>query len=400
MCLVRVLAQNNIEPQVSVKITDTISAVTISAKEGQQIKILTDGKKILVNKIKFSKVHNGDSTYTVYPEDLEEVKGKDKLKILPLEPSNLIFVNEKPYRGEITLLISSQGFTVINSLPLEDYLKGVLPLEIDPQAELEALKAQAIVSRTYALANLYRRHNKNGVNFCATTHCQVYGGAEVETPTCNQAVEETQGIVITYKDKLAEEVTYHSTCGGCTENNEDVFTSTPIPYLRSVNCYEATDGKKWYYCGNSKVFQWVVKWQKEELDTAIENYLKSKNKWNDKEKFILKNINILERGISGRVKKLLITETSGKEFVFYGQEIRDVLNFNTEKKIGQKLWSCLFYLTKKEMGGKEYYLAFGWGWGHGVGLCQMGAIGMAKIGYNFEQIICHYFLGVKLRKEW
>src|SRR2546428_9545255 len=147
-----------------------------------------------------------------------------------------IDVDNRTYRGSIEVFGNSRNtFTVVNELPLEDYLLGVVPNELSPTtfAELEALKAQAVGARTYVVRNMGQSKNE-GYDICATDACQVYMGQGTENPLSRQAVVETRGVIATYKDQPINAL-YSSTCGGRTEDAENIFDEK-IPYLVSTIC--------------------------------------------------------------------------------------------------------------------------------------------------------------------
>ncbi|HJQ70865.1 MAG TPA: SpoIID/LytB domain-containing protein [Blastocatellia bacterium] len=151
-------------------------------------------------------------------------------------------VGNKDYRGEIHLVLNSRGrINVINQLPLEQYLRGVVPRELSPALFplIEALKAQAIAARSYALSTM-GRYRSEGFDLRDDAQSQVYDGLSAEHPLTNRAVEETRGLAVVYKDEEGRvvpiEALYTSTCGGRTENNEAIFLTRPVPYLRSVEC--------------------------------------------------------------------------------------------------------------------------------------------------------------------
>ena len=149
-----------------------------------------------------------------------------------------LMVNNLPYRGAIELFIDDYGnLRVVNELSLEDYLKGVVPCEMSPQLfpELEALKAQAIAARTYALKNM-GKFSAFGYDLCPTSACQVYKGYSAEDPFSNRTVAETRGIIITYQGDPIDAL-YTSTCGGHTEDGENIFIDQHLPYLKGVECY-------------------------------------------------------------------------------------------------------------------------------------------------------------------
>lgn len=157
-------------------------------------------------------------------------------------PSSSISIGSKTYRGDIHLILNSRGrINVVNALPLEDYLRGVVPMELSPGAypEMEALKAQAVAARSYALAHL-GRHSADGFDLVDDTRDQVYGGLSVEREMTNRAIDETRGIAAVVQDDRGElapiEALYTANCGGRTENNEEVFGGKPVSYLRAVAC--------------------------------------------------------------------------------------------------------------------------------------------------------------------
>ena len=157
-------------------------------------------------------------------------------------PSSAISIGNKTYRGDINLILNSRGrINVVNALPLEDYLRGVVPLELSPGVypELEALKAQAVAARSYALAHL-GRHSADGFDLVDDTRDQVYGGLSAEREMTNRAIYETRGIAAVVQDGRGElapiEALYTANCGGRTENNEEVFGGKPVSYLRAVAC--------------------------------------------------------------------------------------------------------------------------------------------------------------------
>lgn len=161
---------------------------------------------------------------------------KTILYFIPSYSQSLLSFNGRPYRGIFIIKPSRKGLVLINVLNLEDYLKGVVPDELSPQifGEIEALKAQAVAARTYAVKN--RGLNRDlGFDLCDTPRSQVYGGVGSEHPLSNRAVEETKGEAAVYKGELINAL-YTSTCGGWTENAENVFGGKPQPYLESTEC--------------------------------------------------------------------------------------------------------------------------------------------------------------------
>ena len=157
--------------------------------------------------------------------------------LFPVRPQESLLVEATPYRGILEVRAGAPGMvTVINVLNLEDYLRGVVPNELSPTAfaELEALKAQAVAARTYALRNMGQFAAK-GYDICATPACQVYRGKSTENALSDQAVEETRGMTAAYRGQLINAL-YTSTCGGHTEDGGNIFDGEELPYLRGVVC--------------------------------------------------------------------------------------------------------------------------------------------------------------------
>ncbi|HEV8483598.1 MAG TPA: SpoIID/LytB domain-containing protein [Blastocatellia bacterium] len=161
---------------------------------------------------------------------------------VPPRPIPTVRIANRDYRGEIHLVLNSRGkINVVNVVPLEEYLRGVVPLELSPSSypEIEALKAQAIAARSYALSTR-GRFTREGFDLYDDARSQVYGGLGAEQPLTNRAVEETRGLVAVYPNEdgrlVPIEALYTSNCGGHTENNEAVFLTKPVPYLRGVEC--------------------------------------------------------------------------------------------------------------------------------------------------------------------
>jgi stage II sporulation protein D len=167
---------------------------------------------------------------------LQPLSGNSVLYFIPTISRSVLSFNGREYRGIFILKGSPKGIVLINVLNLEDYLKGVVPGEMSPDqfGELEALKAQAVAARTYALKNM-GQYRALGYDLCDTPASQVYGGKSAEKPLSNRAVEETRAEVAKYKGELINAL-YMSTCGGMTEDVENVFAGKPVPYLKSTDC--------------------------------------------------------------------------------------------------------------------------------------------------------------------
>ena len=183
----------------------------------------------------------GSAGISVTGEDGVARRLASPVDIFSADAESRVVWDGKPYRGSVRILVNARGtFNVVNRVDLEGYLYGVVPAEMGPKRydELEALKAQAVAARTYALAHR-GQFESEGFDICATPKCQVYAGQSAEDPLSTAAVDATRGLVLAHEGHFADAL-FVSTCGGRTENVENVFGETPVPYLVSVDCGELT----------------------------------------------------------------------------------------------------------------------------------------------------------------
>ncbi len=280
-----------------------------------------------------------------------------------------IKVNNRCYRGTIEVRKNNKyTLTVINILNIEDYLYGVVKEEISPQWPKEAVKSQIVAARTFALKNL-GKHKDKGFDLCAAVHCQVYGGVNSEDKVSNKYVDETRGEVITYKGKLID-AAYHGICGGWTEYPRNVWKGKErIYYLQSVRCN---------WCKDASGFSWKAKIPLAEIQSKLADNGISVGE--------IQNIRVFRKNRTGRAEQIKILGTKDSEIID-GNKLRFILGTNVIR-------STMFEIVKKD---KDLVFT-GKGWGHGVGMCQEGARGMAKKGYNYKQIIRYYYRGVTIEK--
>ena len=261
------------------------------------------------------------------------------------------------YSGNIDVWKGTSGLYIINELPLEDYIKDVVVAEVSADWDIEALKAQAVVSRTYALYQ--KKANSGSVYHIASSVLnQVYRGNNPDARVA-RAVDETRSEILTYRG-LPIEAFYHSTCGGKTENPEDVFGKS-YPYLKSV---EST-------CDISP----YSVWEKQIEPREIEKALKLRG---------IRDIVIKSRTSSGRVKELRITTSSGSSSMS-APDFRKALGWS-------RLPSTNFSVQKDD----GSFLFEGKGYGHGVGLCQWCALKMAREGKTYKEILSHFYPGATI----
>lgn len=332
------------------------------------------------NKVKFEA--GGNST-----EDISREFNSDEGGCLAVAADTKT-LGKACYPGSILFRNTNGKLDAINSVDVEDYLRGVVPYEIGKldSSRIEALKAQAVAARTYAYKHFNSRESV-GFDVYADTKDQVYKGLESATPLTDAAVKATAGVVMTYGGDFIIAY-YHSTCGGITETLA-TWNRADLPYLKSVPD-RRPNGKPW--CDESSYTTWerrfadkkIVKLFKANASEAKATF-SSANGADFKK---IKSIKIKDKLKSGRIMTLRV-ETDKGHF--------DVLTDRTRwlfKKAGTILPSS-FFTVKKE--GREWVLT-GTGFGHGVGMCQMGVRARAQAGQSYQEILSHYYQGITLEK--
>jgi len=310
---------------------------------------------------------------------------------------------KRQFRGKIHLVAGDGGMQVVNELGLERLLRGVVPAEIFASAQAEALAAQAVTARGEVLAKIGTRHLAEPALLCAEQHCQVFKGEGASTPATDRAVAGTRGQVLLGPDDHLIDAVYSAVCGGHTENNEVVWGGSPRSSLRgrtdfepkgSWRAYTAGVGEqdldRWFdeeppaWCNlssfrNPEKFRWTRRMTLEELDKRLAP-LKVGH---------LLDLKVVGRGVSARLKALEIKGSLRTVVVHRELPVRKLLgNLNSGA-----------FVIRRELDARGRLVAFvfrGAGWGHGVGLCQVGAIGMAEAGFDHRSILRHYFNGAHI----
>ncbi|PIE54906.1 MAG: stage II sporulation protein SpoIID [Dethiosulfovibrio peptidovorans] len=382
------------------------------------------------------------------------VNGQTMAPPVSVSSSSMLIFNKRRYLGRFDLLLRARRITVVNVLGVESYLRGVLKMEANPSWPIEALKVQAIISRTYALRQI-GRHSKKGYDVCDTHHCQAYRGGSAHDPVTDRAIAQTRGMVLTYRGRLAKTF-FHSDCGGVTAAVKDVWGGD-VPYLRSV-ADPIPSG--------SPYMTWTASLKGSTIGRALERAGFPVG--------VVSAMTVLDRDASGRVRTLLVTGSKGqrkisghrfrmavgsrlvKSTAFQIRGSRDFYPIQMPVSSPRPVLSptvdvvapltateeqLLFLLTKqgaftsKELiemlvdpSRKRHYLqreggstsgtgsfsvnkpisvpigksshgAFvlkGRGWGHGVGLSQWGARALALSGWPARKILYHYYPGTTL----
>jgi len=313
--------------------------------------------------------------------------------VIRAEPGGFIRVNGRDYRGEVVLFRDRTGVTVINRVSIEDYLAGVVSAEsgIKDPGDVEALRAQTIVARTYALRNAGRREAA-GFDLYASVEDQVYGGVGAETALGRDAVALTRGQVVTYQGELIDAF-YSSTCGGRTSIGTEIFKGANRPYLRSID--DAPRGGP-AYCSISPRFTWREEWSGDVLRATLRKTLPVVAQVPGVEAEGLRGLSVNGRTPSGRVATLDIALRQ-RTVAIDGPQVRQVLRLPD----GQLLRSTLFTMNVRTRAGKVNGIVLdGHGSGHGVGLCQWGAIGRARAGQKASDIITAYYAGTTIVRRY
>jgi len=306
----------------------------------------------------------------------------------PESAGGFVVVNGKRYRGDVQLLALEADVGAVNRLPVEDYLRGVVPLEMGPRASAEhaALEAQAVAARSFALTKIIG-DSVRAFDLTATVRDQVYGGVDAESPAADAAVAATAGLALTYQGRVAN-ATYHSTCGGRTAAASEVWRTTGEPYLVSVS--DQIPGTDHYYCDISPRFHWERILDRRALEMMIERYLAAYAPVPDGRAGAFRAIAVDGTTPSGRNRAIAIATSTGR-WTVRGNDMRFVLRGAG----GEILPSTYFSLAVDSTtdGVPRLITLHGRGNGHGVGLCQWGAIGRARAGQNFRSILVTYYPG-------
>lgn len=275
------------------------------------------------------------------------------------------------YRQAVEVWRETNGkITVINDITVEDYLKGVLPSEVNPRWPMESLKAQAIASRTYALFKMIENGGQR-YHLSKDVLSQVYGGKNLEHSVTTRAVEETQGQILVYKNKVFPAY-FHSTCGGLTTRAENIWSIEPHPSLEGVECN---------FCWKSRHYRWQADFTKAEIEKKLsERGVKMAG---------FRDLKVGEKDRTGRANYFLIT-TAAEGIPIQSNDFRLWVS-------PQKLKSTWIQsITKTKTG----YSMKGRGWGHGVGLCQYGTKQLGEMGYSHERILNYYYPESQIVQYW
>ena len=353
---------------------------------------------------------------------------------------------DQRFKGALNLVAGNEGIVVINSIDVEEYLTSVISSEMSATASKELLKAHAVISRSWLLAQIektfrlgnapdkykscerdheqlvrwYDREDHHMFDVCADDHCQRYQGiTRASTPIVKEVIHETRGEILTDGESICD-TRFSKCCGGVTEQFEHCWEPVPHSYLTAVrDCRETSfpdltdpvEAEMWIrntpdafcYTTDKKIlsqvlnnydqettnfYRWKVTYTQEELAELV--HRKSGIDFGE-----ILDLIPLERGTSGRIEKLRIVGTRRIYTIGKELEIRRTLSET-------HLYSSAFVVDKEDMHASipQRFVLTGAGWGHGVGLCQIGAAVMGEQGYSYTEILAHYFRGATIEKRY
>ena len=342
---------------------------------------------------------------------LENLKGKtlatftQRLWIAPKDPTKSLVLHAVPsnsgyffakeedraYRGTLELSPrGGKGFQVINRVSLEDYLAGVLPAEMPSSWPMEALKAQAIVARTYVMSKM-GRHNDEGYDVCDSVHCEVYRGLRAEMDRPNAAIRQTAGLVLKHGQKIMA-VAFSAQCGGHTQDYAEAW-GVKLPVVGVVDYDSRYNQDMEFPLSPLRMETWIredrVAWCRIYGLHGYQNF-----RWAS----LVSAAAIQKKaGAIGRVRRLLVTHRStagwADHLLVEGESGNKELKGDIIRGFLGGIRSNLIWIEPQFnlKGWPEEFIVYGGGWGHGVGMCQVGTLGLAKGGKTCEEILEHYF---------
>ena len=319
-------------------------------------------------------------------EDSRPVLARERTVIArPTDAEGQVEFNGRRWRGELVITNTGGDLLVVNRLLMDDYLKGVVPLEIGTRANADAaaVEAQAVTARSYALTHLAGPGRPFDMR--ATVTDQVYGGASAETSVGNRSVEATAGLVLLYGGRVVN-APYSATCGGSAAEPQDVWRTAGEPYLKRVS--DQIPGSTHFYCEGAPKYRWTRVYSHDALRENITKYLRTLPGSNSSITSV-RAVTVSQVTPAGRVG-ILTVDTDRGSVTLRGNEMRTALRMPS----GELLYSTYFSVSAVTgRDGVESLTLSGGGHGHGVGMCQAGAIGRARAGQDFRTILRTYYPG-------
>ncbi len=400
-----------------------------------------------------------DNNEIVFENEKEKQHCKFPLTIEPIDYKNSSFTlhkvvigidfhwertEDQTFKGSLSFINENHKIRAVNIIKLEDYLLSVISSEMSATSSKEFLKAHAVISRSWVLAQIekskslkvksesiihlnngylkwYDREDHKNYDVCADDHCQRYQGVtKASTLAVANAIEETYGEILEFNTEVCD-TRFYKCCGGATEKFENVWENVPHPYLESLiddasnetsenlSLRNEENAENWIlsspkaFCNTAEkevlsqvlndydlettdFYRWKVEYSQQELQELLQKRINL----NLGE---IKELKPIERGDSGRIIQLKIVGTKGEKIIGKELEIRKALS-------NSHLYSSAFVVSHNDIKNDipQSFTLTGSGWGHGVGLCQIGAAVMAHQGYSYKEILSHYFKKSELKK--
>ena len=365
-----------------------LDSMSVYGKE-PYINVYNSKKKILARCFSTLKVRNAD--------------GGEPVRLINLKLNGTY--SFMAYRGELQFTPKRNGtMKLVNQLSMDEYISGVVPKEMPATYPEEALKAMSVVARTFAQSSP-NKHKSKGFDLCDSVHCQVYRGVMGERLKASKAVADTSGEMIYFNGKPAP-TTFHSTCGGYGASASSVWSGkSPVlaggfdgPGNWEADLSDEMKFKKFIddppecFCKKSGRFRWVRKYSKDAMKKLLDKSIGVLNGRGSYDIGKLYSIEVKKRAPDGRVQEVEVVTSTGT-YKINKDKIRWITSGGKISTGG--LSSTLFYITSDDSG----FTFTGGGWGHGVGMCQEGARGMAETGINYPDIVKHYYRGVEIIKK-
>jgi len=391
------------EPELRIGLGVGLPRVTLGSTDGGELIVTAEAGGEPIGSVP------GGTTWTVVPDSagLRVVRPDGsrsavhrRITGVNVTEGRFASANGRRYRGRLQVVRDRAGLTLVNRVALESYLAGVVGVEMGPRRpnEVQALLAQAVVSRTVGLRNRGRWESL-GFDLWGDVRDQAYGGVGAEHPTVRDAVRRTAGQVIRYQGEVIDAF-FHSTCGFSTAGLAEAFaTSQGRPYLRPVS--DASGGDT-YYCDIAPHFRWREEWDRAALRAVLARTLPAfadvgSDGGSDDTLPRITDLRVTRTTRSGRVGELRIDLEGGREVRVAASDVRRVLRPDT----GRWLGSSAFQLQVARRDGEvSEVVASGAGWGHGVGMCQWGAVGRARAGQDYRRILETYFPGTRVERAY
>ncbi|HEX6559350.1 MAG TPA: SpoIID/LytB domain-containing protein [Longimicrobiales bacterium] len=383
------------EPNVRIGIKVDTAAVFVSASAASQL-VDRDGNTIARPQANDRWTFHSDSSGRITGQSAAGETASTTAGPLILRTPDQAFVTigDKVYRGDVLLRAAGPGrISAINVLEMEQYLLGVVGFEIGHLApsQIEAVKAQAIAARTYSMGGMGSR-NALGFDFYPTVADQVYGGTSGEDSVVTRAVLETRGEILTHNGQpiLAY---YSSTCGGHTADVDESWPwRPPQPYLKGRS---DTDQNGEAYCKTSRRYRWTQSWSGDSLRAVLQRTLAERLRNPSFKVSRVEDVRLDGKTESGRATAVVVT-VDGVDYRVRADSIRWLLRPTANVILNSSL--ILDLNASKSAGAVTALEVQGGGWGHGIGMCQVGAIGRAGAGQNYRQILSAYYTDTEVQR--